>query len=845
MRVGALHALTAAATLLLAAANRLDAQSGATGLIDGRVRSGPTQQPIANATVRVAGTELVVVSSDDGRFRLRAPAGVVRLEVRAIGFAPIVRSDVVVSAGKPTTVIIDLQPRVVQLAGVEVKPTYFEPTRETPVSTQRFTAEEIRRTPGVQEDVIRAISVLPGVGVTTAGRNDLVVRGGAPFENLFVVDNIEVPNVNHFGTQGSTGGPVSLIPIEFVKDAALSAGGFGVRFGDRTSSVTTIALREGNRERFATTLNLSAIGFGGIVEGPLPNDGSLLVSVRRSYLDFVFNAVGFPFIPSYTDVTLKAVQRPSARDELSFLLVGARDRITVSSETADDRFDNSTLLGSSQDQYIAGATWKRLLPSGVLTTTLGRTWSRFDAAQRDSSNPPQQVFGAQSTEGETSLRSDLTLQLSPRAELSAGMIAKYAGALQYDITLPGAVRLDQTGVPRPLRVDTTFATYRQAVYVQNTLQLTDRVRLTLGARGDWYRFLRNTVRVAPRATLAWSPDEANTFTLAGGRYYQAPQPIWLVGDARNPRELKPLRADQIVAGWQRLLRPDLKLQVEAYAKSYADYPGRVFRPRAVLQPSGFDDVSNDIPYGLEPLLAAGHRRGAWRRNIPAEAAQRDSGVWADQRELQPHAIPWTRRFAIHRRVRFATGLQRTARLAPQCALGVQRSRAIGSGAANDAVHVSRPARLCPVQRWPAAADVFRTRCPNRSAIRVREVATGDLCRCTECNGAEEHLADCVGCTASGTETQRKHRAAAEHRDQLGVLVDWLDETRNASPASGRMYAISNRATHSLNRTLSAVGTGCVSAIRTWHCRSARRVGASIGVSAKAFACSRVSVSPSG
>ena len=115
---------------------------------------------------------------------------------------------------------------MVQLAGVDVKPTYFEPTTESPVSTQRFTAEEIRRTPGVQEDVIRAVSVLPGVGVTTAGRNDLVVRGGAPFENLFVVDNIEVPNVNHFGTQGSTGGPVSLIPIEFVKDAALSAGGF-------------------------------------------------------------------------------------------------------------------------------------------------------------------------------------------------------------------------------------------------------------------------------------------------------------------------------------------------------------------------------------------------------------------------------------------------------------------------------------------------------------------------------------------------------------------------------------------------------------------------------------------
>ncbi|MES3035180.1 MAG: TonB-dependent receptor [Gemmatimonadota bacterium] len=587
------------------------AQATLSGLIDGRVRAGPTKQPIANASIRVAGTEYVAVSGDDGRFRLRATAGVVRLEVRAIGFAPVVRTDVVVSAGKPVTLVIDLQPRVVQLTTVDVAPGYFEPSRESPVSTQRFTAEEVRRTPGTQEDVIRALSIVPGVGVTTAGRNDLVVRGGAPFENLFVVDNIEVPNLNHFGTQGSTGGPVSLIPIELVKDAALSAGGFGVRYGDRTSSATTLALREGNRERIATTLNLSATGFGAIVEGPLPNDGSLVVSVRRSYLDFVFNAAGFPFIPSYTDLTLKAVQRPSPRDEVTFLLVGARDRITFRNDDADDRFENSTVLGSSQDQYFSGLTWTRLVSRGVVTTTLGRTWSRFDAAQRDSSDPPQPIFGARSTEGETSLRTDVTVQLSPRTEVGAGLIAKYAGSLQYDITLPGAARRDDDGVPRALRVDTTFSAFRQAGYLQGSRLLTDRVRLTLGLRGDWYAFLRDAIRVAPRGSLAWTVDAENTLTASAGRYFQAPQPIWLVGDAQNVRTLEPLRADQVVLGWQRLLRPDLKFQIETYTKAYADYPARLFRPRAVLQPSGFDDVTNDIPYGLEPLVgsATGTVRG--------------------------------------------------------------------------------------------------------------------------------------------------------------------------------------------------------------------------------------------
>jgi outer membrane receptor protein involved in Fe transport len=270
------------------------------------------------------------------------------------------------------------------------------------------------------------------------------------------------------------------------------------------------------------------------------------------------------------------------------------------------------VLGSSQDQYFSGLTWKRLLSNGVVTTTLGRTWSRFDAAQRDSSNPPRPLFGAQSTEGETSLRSDLVMQLSPRVEFGAGLIVKYAGALRYDITLPGAARLDAAGVPQALRVDTSFTAFRQAGYAQSSLQLTDRLRLTVGLRGDWYQFLRNELRIAPRSALAWSLDDVNTLTLAAGQYYQAPQPIWLVGDAQNVRTLQPLRADQVVVGWQRLLRPDLKLQVEAYSKQYRDYPGRAFRPRAVLQPSGFDDVTNDIPYGLEPLIgtATGSVNGA-------------------------------------------------------------------------------------------------------------------------------------------------------------------------------------------------------------------------------------------
>lgn len=603
----------------------------AAGIVAGRVRAAGTGEPLVGAVVRVlprgaaageAPTGAPATQTDDaGTFTLRGVApGVVRVEVRRLGFAPRVVPDVVVRAGKPAELLVELAPLAAALQAVTVRPSYF-PTLaapSTPVSTNGFSAEEVRRAPGVQEDVVRALSVLPGVGVTTAARNDLVVRGGAPVENLFLVDGLEVPNVNHFGSQGSTGGPVSLLNIDFVREASLSAGGFGAAYGDRTSSVTDIRLREGTRERVAGQLNLSATGFGAFAEGPL-GGGSFLAGARRSYLDLLFRAAGASFIPAYQDLTIKTVHRPTRRDELSFLLVGARGTVTLDNSTEDGRFDNRVLVAPAQDQYFTGLTWRRTLRRGTLTTIAGRTYTQYATAQRDTgtaTTPPQVIFRADTREGENQLRTALALELAPGTQLELGNLVRYADALRYDVTLPGFLRRDADGAPRPLRVDTTFSAVRNATWAQLARPLGARLRLTVGARLDWWGFLDDAARVSPRAALAWQLDERSTLTLAGGRYWQAPQFIWLIGDPTNAPGapgggVRPFRADQAVLGWRRTLRPDLQLQVEGYVKRYAGYPARVFRPRAVLQPSGFDDATTDIPFGLEPLasLATGRAEG--------------------------------------------------------------------------------------------------------------------------------------------------------------------------------------------------------------------------------------------
>lgn len=600
--------LTSVLLIALAAQGRAAAQTpdAGTGVITGRVVAAVTESPISGASVRVRGQSAAAQSDEMGRFTLRGVAtGIVTIEVRALGYAPVARGDIAVSPAKPAEVLITMRTVDVQLQALTVRPEAFPPQAPTatPVSSQTYSAEEVRRQPGAQEDVLRAVSVAPGVGVTSGARNDIVVRGGAPFENLFVVDNIEVPNINHFGSQGSTGGPISLINIRFIESVTLSAGGFGARYGDRASSATSLTLREGNRERVAGELNVAATQVGAVLEGPLGDRGSFFVNVRQSYLDLLFKAIGLSFIPAYTDATVKTVWRPTSRDALSALVIAARGTVTFNNDSADDRVSNAQVLAPAQDQYFSGLTWKRLLGNGVVTTTLGRTWTRFVTAQRDSLLQP--IFENRSSEGETSLRSDVTFAVARGVELEAGTIMKYASELRYDATLAGFTRTDANGHPQPLRVDTSFSALRNGTYLQASWQAAPRVRLSLGVRGDWYGFLDNAVRVAPRASVTLRADDATTFNIAGGRYWQAPSYIWLVGAPQNPGALRPFYADHAVVGVTRLLGDELKVQLEVYGKRYGSYPTRVYRPQAVLSPSGFDDATTDIPFGLEPLSSLG------------------------------------------------------------------------------------------------------------------------------------------------------------------------------------------------------------------------------------------------
>ncbi len=573
------------------------------GTIIGKVISANNQKVLQGITVRVEGTTLGAITNNEGKFSIsNLPIGEYAVKFSSIGYATYVRPNVMVSSVKPAQLEIELTEKETQLGTAIVRGSYFQKNVDAISSSQILSSEEIRRTPGAQEDVVRATALLPGVAVTQAGRNDLIVRGGAPYENLFIVDNIEVPNINHFGTQGSSGGPLSIVNIDFVKNVTFAAGAFGAKYGDKTSSMTNIQLRNGNEDKFGGKVVLSATGFGVNLEGPIYDGSSFLFSARRSYLDFIFKAAGFGFIPEYWDFQGKANFKINDNNNITFLAIGALGTVKLNNEDADKRYDNSRVAVPNQDQYFSGITWKSIMDQGYLTVTLGETYTKYSTFQNDSTNPPQKIFYNNSTEAETGLRTDLDLQLSKNLELTVGNQLKWATRLEYDILIPGSIRKDNFGVEQPYSADTNFRAYKNATYASLTNDF-GKLKLTAGARAEYFNFMQTKWYFSPRASALYQLNEISAFTASIGRYFQSPSYIWLIGAVNQ--NLKPIQSDQFVIGYDHTPMEDLKVSLEVFYKTYNNYPARIYRPQAVLAPSGFEDVSSDIPFGLEPISSTG------------------------------------------------------------------------------------------------------------------------------------------------------------------------------------------------------------------------------------------------
>lgn len=576
--LAAVLALPLAVVLALALAPALSTRAplaAGPGSIHGRVLDAETKQPLAGANITVAGTGRGAIAGKMGDFTIGdLEPGNYNLTISFVSYETAVVTDIVVKPGVPTTVFRDLMSIPVAGETIDVRPSFFA-NNATPTSSVSLSREEIRRFPGGFEDIVRTISTLPGVAlVNQGGRNDLLVRGGGPSENLYLVNGLEVPNINHFGSQGFTGGALSFVNLDFIDGVDFSTGGFGAGYGDKMSSALAIEMREGRPDRLGGKATISATQFGLNVEGPLPAGagGHFLFSARKSYLDLLFRALDEPFIPIYTDFNLAGDYRINERYELSFLGLGALDRVDRDNSTSENKIVNAGILGNTQDRWIGGLRLRRLFATGFLDVIGGYNQVDYRLAQADTNQV--KYFASDARERETALRAEGTRRLPAGFDVSAGAGVKrvgvgYATAFADTVYDRSGRRVAREDLDLPAEIAVDRGAFKLAAWVEAKRRVKG-TEWTAGFRLDYFEDLEQTLYPAGRFSLRYGLSDRLTLKGSFGTYYQAPSYVWL-GNPDN-RDLKALRNDMPIAGIDYRLRGDLNLSAEGFYKRYRDLP---------------------------------------------------------------------------------------------------------------------------------------------------------------------------------------------------------------------------------------------------------------------------------
>jgi hypothetical protein len=490
------------------------------------------------------------------------------VEAELLGYRAAVQTDVVVRPGRSVQVELQLTPSPVRLEALHAQPAYFPVREEAPTSRIALAAEEIRRAPGSAGDVSRILYGMPAVAKVNDQSNGLAVRGGTPSENLFLVDGIAVPNINHFPTQGATSGPIGLLNVELLRDVEFQAGGFSAEYGDRLSSVLGITLRDGDRERHGAQLSLDLTGFGVVVEGPLVGGTTLLASVRRSYLDLLVRAfdVGATVAPRYGDYAARLSAELSARHRVTALALWADDHFDTDLAQAQE---NGMTTYGRQDllQGTTGVSWRALWSDVWLSeTSLAFGLARFDEDYTETA-ARRPLFLNRSSERSLSLRHRTRVQLGTGSSMSfGGDVALQDGG--YDNRyLEHAGPLGDTVPEQHLQADPRGV--RGGAFASVTSDLGGSLASTVGVRVDHATLSGNTT-VSPRASLSWSPTARTTVSLSGGWYRQGLPMLLLAREAH--RVLRDPLAVHAVASVSQLLSPGTRLTVEAYRKEYRRLP---------------------------------------------------------------------------------------------------------------------------------------------------------------------------------------------------------------------------------------------------------------------------------
>lgn len=494
-------------------------------VIRGTVVDDASNDPIPGAVVTIQGSPIQSVTDFDGNFELRGMVpGLYNVAVGFIGYEGKTQFEVQVTQAKPAIVNFRLREALQVLDEVVISTQQqFKQEAQSPVSVQSIGINEIQRNPGGNQDISKVIQSLPGVASGVAFRNDLIIRGGGPNENRFFLDGIEIPAINHFATQGASGGPVGMINVNFIRDVDFYTSAFAAQRGNSLSSIMEINLKDGRTDKTGGIFQVGASEVGLTLDGPINKKTTYLASIRRSYLQFLFKAIGLPFLPTYNDYQFKVKHNFNRNNQLTILSLGAYDVSVLNTdqnETPEQRYILNYLPEYDQWNYSIGAKYTHFGPGGITNIVLSRFMLNNESYKFENNNRDlDQLLNYASQEIENKFRLEHQVKKS-RWESMVGFgleQAKY-NTQTLDKRLPGGFILDYS----------TDAIYYKANAFANWVGrfADDRLKVSLGLRTDIVDFNESTRnplnQLSPRIALSYNLNENWTLDGNYGRYFQLP-----------------------------------------------------------------------------------------------------------------------------------------------------------------------------------------------------------------------------------------------------------------------------------------------------------------------------------
>ena len=540
------------------------------GTISGIVKDAGTKESLVAVNISVLGTELGAVTDEKGMFRITVlQAGTYKLRFDYVGYDKRIIPDIIINPAKVTEITVELSESIFKDEVIEVSASYFQSSKAEPVSVTSFSPEEIRRSPGAGGELSRILNALPSVASRGEDSQDLMVRGGSPSENSFLIDNILVPSVKHFETStGHSNGPIGIINTNLINDVQFYSGAFSSQFGSVLSSVTDISYKDGNKEQLDFEVGMDFTGFSGLVEGPLfGENGSAFLSARRSYLDIVANAINAGGAPRFEDIQSKITYRINDKNKISLLNIYAKSSFDQTDIEDAIEQDVNDLIYVENESFTTGLNWFKLYNSKAYANT------SFSYSKRKYNLDIKSFSGSQLTTNNDqydylSFRHNSVFNISSEFSMNFGLEFKTEKA-DFDFffmedTLSSGLIVDEITKKESTEVAET------AMFTGFNIQLTNQFLLSLGARMNYHSF-NEDYNFAPRFKMVYNYNPVLTFNISASRHFQKISSFLAIQSANN-KKLKSMQADHFILGMDYLLSPDTKFTFELFRKNYQNMP---------------------------------------------------------------------------------------------------------------------------------------------------------------------------------------------------------------------------------------------------------------------------------